>query len=391
MRAQRVTSPPFLALVLCGGLFAACASTKNDRTSQSASIGAASKPLTPAQRAEHAFLALSKRIEREQKTASTDWAKAEASYLALTTKYPKLGVAWFNLGVIQERLGKDALASSAYRKVMSLDPTLSVARENLAALVLRQGDKRQAITILREVVALDPGASVARLALGRSLLAAGRVDEAIALSQAALAADPKNLGGYCIQALAAVQSKEFQRVRLLKNQALKIDQGPSSACIHHAMGLVLRAEGETASALLAFNNAVLKDPKSNLEAWFHIAEISMEFKNFKRAVESYQTVCSLAPRNLEAFLNLGVALKGLGRFKEAESAYMQAIELAGKNPLAVAHFNLGVLYLRNLDDMKRAKQNFNTYIRLARPPQNAPVFNWLLEIDQRSSMSSGRR
>jgi len=370
-----------------------CATTKSSRGSGSSATPtkANSKPLTPQQKAEQAFAAAAKLIQGQEKANSVDWAKAEARFVELTQAHPNLAVAWFNLGVIRERLGRNQTAAAAYRKAITADPTLSSARENLAAVVLRQGDKRQAITILREVVALDPTASNARLALGRSLLAAGRVDEAIELSQAALAADPKNLGGYCIQALAAVQSEEYQRVRLLKNQALKIDKGSRSACIHHALGLVLLAEGETANALLEFNAAVKKDPKSNFEAWFRIAEISMEFKNFKRAVESYQTVCELDPRNTEAFLNLGVALKGMGRFREAESAYLKAIQLAGKSPVAQAYFNLGVLYLRNLDDMKRAEKNLKKYIKLVRPRQNAPVFNWLLEIEQRASMSSERK
>jgi tetratricopeptide (TPR) repeat protein len=381
-----------MSAFLLGSEFACATSkTSSGKVGRNSKLAGRTQPMSQKEKANQAFRAVTKNINRQQKEGKLDWAKAEKRFAALSQEHPALGKIWYNLGVSREKLGQLSEAESAYRKAISTNPNLSAARENLAAVVLRQGDKRQAISILRELVVLDPSASTARLALGHSLLAAGRKEEAIKLSQAALAADPKNIGGYCILALAAVESGENQRVRLLRNQAFKIETGAKRACLHFATGMVLLSEKRTAAALIEFSDAVSKDPKSNFEAWFRIAEISMDFKNFKRAVESYQAVCDLDPSNVEAHLNLGVALKGQGKFKAAETAYKKALSIAGKQALPEAHFNLGVLYLRNLESFAEAAKNLKKYIKLARPPQNAPVFTWLQEIEQRQEMESEMR
>jgi len=393
MFVQRKAATAILAgLSICVPL--ACGTTKSASRgsgNSTATTDEQAKTMTPEQRAENAFKAVTKNLERQQKAGKIDWEKAEQRFGELTQEYSSLASAWYNLGVAREQLGRLKPAELAYRKAIAIDPKLSSARENLASVVLRLGDRRQAISILRELVVLDPEASTARLALGRSLLAAGRRDEAIELSQAALAADPKNIGGYCILALAAVETGDNQKVRLLRDQAFKIEKGAKRACLHFAIGLVLLSEKKTAAALVEFSEAVKKDPKSNFEAWFRIAEISMEFKNFKRAVESYKAVCDLDPMNIEAHLNLGVAYKGLGDFKRAESSYKRALALAGKKDLPEAHFNLGVLYLRNLENLSLASKNLKKYIEIAAPPQNAPVFTWLQEIEQRLEMESEMR
>ena len=342
---------------------------------------------SPQQAVDSAMQKLGRKIASEEKVGQVDWASVVRELEALSDKYGTVAEERYNLGVAKERLGDYSGAEKAYRSALAINPNLSAARENLAGVVLRTGDRRQAISILRELVEIDPEAATARLALGRSLLASGRVDEAIKLSQAALAVDPKNLDGYCILALAAAESNEGPRVRLLRAQAFKLDKGPKRACLHFATGLVLLKEKDKASALFEFSEAVRLDPQSHLEAWFRIAEISMEYKNFARAVESYETVCRMNPSNVEARINLGVALKGMGKFEEAKRAYQKALSLSSGS-IPEVHFNLGVLYLKNLDNLAAAEASLRKYIDLAKPPQNAEVFSWIQEIEQRKALES---
>ena len=377
-----------LSCLLCAG---ACAATKASRRGDGSANGAkrnAGAQISPKQAVEQALSRLEKRIAQQEKAGQVDWAKVVAELENLSAKYGSVGEASYNLGVAKERRGDYEGAEKAYRRALAIDPNLSAARENLAGVVLRGGDKRQAISLLRELIEIDPEAATARLALGRSLLASGRVDEAIKLSQAALAVDPKNLDGYCILAMAAVEANEAQKVRLLRAQAFKLGKGPKRACLHFATGLVLLKENDKASALLEFSETVRLDPKSHVEAWFRIAEISMEYKNFARAVKSYETVCQINPKNVEAHLNLGVALKGMGKFPEAEKIYKKALQLSATEVPEI-HFNLGVLYFKNLDNLAAAESSFRKYIELARPSQNAEVFTWIQEIEQRKEFESG--
>jgi len=367
-----------------------CAATNTsnqgiDIDGSSSESGSAQK--SPQQATEKAMQKLRSKIAKEEKAGQVDWASVVLQLETLSDKYKTVAELRYNLGVAKERLGDDPGAEKAYRSALAINPNLSAARENLAGVVLRAGDRRQAIMILRELIEIDPDAATARLALGRSLLASGRTEEAIQLSQAALAVDPKNLDGYCILALAAAESNEGHRVRLLRAQAFKLSEGPKRACLHFATGLIFLKEKDKASALFEFSEAVRLDPQSHLEAWFRIAEISMEYKNFARAVESYETVCRMNPSNVEARINLGVALKGMGKFEEAKRAYQKALSLSS-GLVPEVHFNLGVLYLKNLDNLAAAEASLRKYIDLAKPSQNAEVFSWIQEIEQRKALES---
>lgn len=388
MKSQNISA---LFCSLLSAIAVGCAgssSTTQGTSSAGSSGGRGAVNRSPKQAVHNALKNLEKKIARQEKAGQVDWASVVSELESLAKKYGTVAEAAYNLGVAKERRGDYAGAEKAYRRALALDPNLSAARENLAGVVLRAGDRRQAIAILRELIEIDPEAATARLALGRSLLASGRTDEAIKLSQAALAVDPKNLDGYCILALAAAESNEGQRVRLLRAQAFKLGKGPKRACLHFATGLALLKEKDKASALLEFSEAVRLDPKSHLEAWFRIAEISMEYKNFAKAVKSYETVCQMNPNNVEAHINLGVALKGMGKFPEAEKAYKKALRLSSGS-IPEVHFNLGVLYFKNLENLVAAEASLKKYIELANPAQNAEVFNWIQEIEQRRELESG--
>src|ERR671928_215772 len=75
-------------------------------------------------------------------------------------------------------------------------------------------------------------------------------------------------------------------------------------------------QDETAVALVSFERAAAKDPKL-LDARFRIAQISMGYKDFKKAITNYAAVTEVDPKSPAAYVNLGVALKGSGNFQDA--------------------------------------------------------------------------
>lgn len=330
-------------------------------------------------------------VEASKKGKEVDWREAEDAMGALTSQHPKFALGWYNLGVARDKLGKTDQAEDAYRRAVQRDPGLREAHLNLASLVLRKGDHRQAISILRELVERDPGAAKARVALAQSLLNHGQPEDAVRLAQEALARAPKTMEAYCVLTQAAVKEQDHQRVRLLVAQAMKIDSGPASACLHHALAQVLTVQKRTAEALQEYRNVVAKDGGGIPEARFRIAEISLGFKDFRTAVDAYTSVTEIDPKNAAAFVNLGVAYKGGGQFAEAEKAYLQAIAAGGDEVPPQAHFNLGVLYLKNLDRLDDARTQLKRYLAVGNVGGDDPAFAWLEEIDQRKAMEAEMR
>jgi tetratricopeptide (TPR) repeat protein len=112
----------------------------------------------------------------------------------------------------------------------------------------------------------------------------------------------------------------------------------------------------------------------------------MGYKDFRKAITNYSAVTEVDPKNPAAYVNLGVALKGSGNYAEAEKVYLKAIEVAGTGGAAEAHFNLGVLYMKNLSRREDAKAQLKRYLQLADAGSDDPAFAMLEEIDKLKAM-----
>ncbi len=316
-------------------------------------------------------------LREDAKKGHLDYSDVNARMDDVLHRYPNYALALFNKGVALEHLGQDKEAEDAYRRAIALNPALREAQENLAALAAKR-DPGEAVSLLRELIARDPGAAQARIALASYVMAQGDYDEATNLCQEALTYQPKNIGGYCVLAQAAVKQKDLLRARLLAAQGLKIDK--NGACLHFVLGQVALAEKQTGQALAAFETAVQNNPRL-IEARFRIAQISMGFKDFKKAIDNYVAITKAEPKNAAAYVNLGIALKGSGRFDDAEKAYQQAIQVADGPSAGPAHYNLGVLYLRDLKRLDDAQENLKRVLQVGDGDDDT-VFKMLEEIQQ---------
>jgi tetratricopeptide (TPR) repeat protein len=328
--------------------------------------------------------------EFQSETASLDgkWDDLQDHMKSFTRKHPDFAPAWYDLGLAQHRLGKLDDAKESYEKALQVDPKLRQASENLAAIEVQKGDPRSASVRLRQLVDSDPAAANARSALAESLVQEGQIDEAENLARESLAHKPKNLQAYCTLARGAVAKKQAALARLLVSQGFKANE--SAGCLHFVLGSLLFHEKQIAQAMEEFEKAVEQQPDL-IEARFRIAQISMGLKDFKKAVSSYEAVTKVDPKNAAAWVNMGVAYKGSAQFAEAEKAYLKAIEVATDQSVPEAHFNLGVLYLRNMNRAEDARSQLKRYLQLGGTEGNDPAFGMLEEIDQLKAMEEQQK
>lgn len=366
---------------LCLLATAACAKKTGEAKLDPAPPGKPSVQVVKANEAAKDFQAEADAIK--QGGGEPNWSDVASRMEGLTAKHPGYGLAWYNLGVAYENLGKNDQAADAYRRALSTNEKLREAQENLAALAVKRGESNEAVGLLQDLVDRDPGAAEARVALATHHLQKDEIDEATALARDALGYQPKNIGAYCVLAEAAVKTKDHLRARLVAAQGLKID--PDASCLHYVLGLVALREEELAVAIASFERAIEKDG-TLLEARFHVAQISMGYKDFKKAIDNYTAVTQQNPKAVAAFVNLGVAHKGSGQFDLAEAAYKKAIEAAGADGAPDAHYNLGVLYLRNMSKLPAARDELKRYLQLA-DGNNDQVFGMLEEIEKLEALA----
>jgi tetratricopeptide (TPR) repeat protein len=290
-----------------------------------------------------------------------NWSDVASRMQEFVDDHPNYGPAWYNLGVAHQNQGDSQQAEQAYRLALRHQSNLREASENLAASLAKRDESSQAIQVLSELVAKDPGAAKARVSLARIHSRKGEFEEAERLLKEALAYEPKNLDAYCGLADIALKRGKGLRVRMLAAQGLKIE--PKTACLYSALGGVALKDGDKAVALASFQKAVEYDPDL-IEARFRVAEVSLDFKDFKKAVDNYEAVIQRFPNDVAALVDLGVAYKGLGRFQDAERVYKQAIAASGPVGTPAAHFNLGVLYLRNLGNLDASQAQLRRFLEL---------------------------
>ena len=318
--------------------------------------------------------------------SSPDYEDVARRMSKLTEQHPEHGLAWYNLAVAEERLGRSESAVAAYQRAIAANDDLREARENLAALAAREGNAREAVGHLRELVAQDPGAADARVALARHYVGRGQLEEARSLCIEALTFEPKNIGAYCVLGDAALQANNVLRVRLLTAQGLKIE--PEAACLHDLRGRVAQKEGDPGAALRHFQRAVKAD-SSKTETQFRIGEISLAYRDYNRAQGAFSTLTQADPKNAAAWVNLGIAQKAMGKPQEAEKSYQAGLD-ASDEPLPAAHYNLGLLYLRHLDRLDDAETQLKRYLQTAEG-EGEEVYAWLEEIATRKQLAEDER
>ncbi len=369
--------------VALAGLSACATQSNTGSGGEGNGDGKAVAPKPPEVRAEEAFEAEVKVIESEMKDGQpSDWEDVADRMREVAEHHPSYGLAWYNLGVAEERQGRRAQAEEAYRRAMANGGPRE-AQVNLAAMALAAGDERQAFSMLRDQVDRDPGAAQARLSLAEVSAARGEFEEATRLAREALGRLPKEIRAYCVLAEASLADKDFTRTRLIASQGFKLDE--NAACLHFALANMHMAEKETAKALASYERAAQLDPQL-VEARFRIAEVSMSYKDFARAAANFRAITEAQPTNAGAYVNLGVAAKGGNNLELAEQSYLKAIEVAGAEPVPAAHFNLGVLYLKHLNRLDDAQTHLKRYLQVGNAGSDDKAFGLLEEIAQRRAM-----
>jgi len=116
-------------------------------------------------------------------------------------------------------------------------------------------------------------------------------------------------------------------------------------------------------ALAEFKQAVALN-NDFLEAHMNIGAITLSFRDYKTAEDSFRRVLALNPNKktkIDALVGLGVALRGQRKFAEAMSKYKEALALDPTNK-AIA-YNQGILvqdYMFDASNPAKAMQDLQT-------------------------------
>ncbi len=315
----------------------------------------------------------------EQKSLKVyDWGLLEKKFQAAIAADGQFAEAWYNLGVVYERMHRPQDAMNAYQRALQLKPYFKEAAENLALLLQADGRAADALSLIQGVLKIYPEDGGARARLAAIYQAAGDTKQAMHYAREALMRDPKSLTAYKVMMNCYLDRNNLDMAKLVALRATKLKADDPE--LYYTMGLIQERQDDQPGAIYQYMRA-LQGQDDFLRAHVRIAQIATKNADWTTAATHYQKIVQYDPSNQAARLNLGISYKGLGEIDKAMAEY-DAI-LKSQNPLPLAWFAMGVLFQVHKDMPEKALEYYKNFVAhsTSTVPANHAVFEHIRECE----------
>jgi Tfp pilus assembly protein PilF len=277
-----------------------------------------------------------------------DLLGARQAFTDATRKDSGSPASHYALGTVLDRLGDVSGAQQEYRAAFGDKPDYEPAIGAYALSLATMGHTGEADTFLTEKREKLPNSPAIATYLAEVRSRAGNSGDAQRLAQAALAMNPDFK-----PAMVVIAHDHYRARRIeLANYALtaildgfgelspaRDKDNPDARLLR---GLIEKELGLRAAAMADFDAARAKRPDM-VEALIQSGVMKLEAGNVLDATPLLESAVHFAPSSPLAHLNLGDAYRLGGRVADAKKEFDTS--LAMDSSLAVAHYDLGLLYL----------------------------------------------
>jgi tetratricopeptide (TPR) repeat protein len=311
-----------------------------------------------------------------------DFAAAEVLLLKLVDRDSSSYVAWFDLGFVENALGKVEMSIAAYRKSVAVKPDVFESNLNLGLQLAKTGQP-EAEKFLRTATRLKPTSNAAEgefrawLSLGHAL-ERSKPEEALHAYQRAATLQPKETEPHLSAGLLLEQESKFADAEQEYKQALALDsrsadattglanlymQGrrfpeadvylrnllaihPESAPAHIQLGRILAAQGKNDEAIAELQSGLELKPDDDATQR-EVAELYATAGKNDQAEAAYGRLLAAHPNDAELHRCLGEALLREKKFQQAQQEFATAVKL--KPDLGEAYGGLAFAASENKD------------------------------------------
>ncbi len=291
-----------------------------------------------------------------------DYAAAEPLLRKLLDRDPENYVAWFDLGFVENALGKVEDSIAAYRKSVAAKPDVFESNLNLGLQLAKTGQP-EAETYLRAATHLRPtshaadGLYRAWLSLAEAI-EMSKPEEALAAYQQAETLQPKQAEPHLSAGQLLEQENKYSDAEQEYKQALALDSRSTdavmglaniymrgrrfpeaeeylrkllavnleSAPVHIQLGRVLAAEGKTDGAILELQAGLKLAPGDDV-AQRDLADVYVAAGKNDLAETAYRGLSAAQPNDADLHRRLGQALLRQKKFPEAQQEFLSAVKL----------------------------------------------------------------
>jgi cytochrome c-type biogenesis protein CcmH/NrfG len=122
---------------------------------------------------------------------------------------------------------------------------------------------------------------------------------------------------------------------------------------------------------------VARDPK-NVQAWIQLGNDYFDTRQPQKAIDAYGRALELRPSDPNVLTDQGVMYRDVGQFDRAIANFQKANEVDPKHVQSL--YNMGVVYLNDLKQPKKAVEAWNKVIQVA--PQSEQAAQARMGIEQ---------
>ena len=310
-----------------------------------------------------------------------DYAAAEPLLRKVLTTDDANYVAWFELGFVENGLGKVDESIAAYRKSVAAKPDVFESNLNLG-LQLAKTNQADAAQFLRAATQLKPTSHVAEgkarawLSLAH-VLEATKPEEAIAAYREAAVLQPKDPEPHVAAGILLEKQNKFSEAESEYKQAVALDPSsdavtglanlymrgrrlpeakeylrkliaahPDQAAAHIQLGQILADEGKNEDAIAELQTGVKLAP-TDVAAQRDLADLYFTMKKNDQAEAAYRGLLASKPNDAELHHALGKSLLEQKKFVDAEKEFAVAVKL--KPDFGEAYGNLAFAASENKD------------------------------------------
>jgi tetratricopeptide (TPR) repeat protein len=304
-------------------------------------------------------------------------SSAQNSSSAPTSNY----VAWFELGFVENALGKVDDSIAAYRKSVAAKPDVFESNLNLG-LQLAKTSQPDAAQFLLAATQLKPTSHVAEgkarawLSLAH-VLEGTKPEEAVAAYREAATLQPKDPEPHVAAGALFEKQNKFAEAETEYKQAVALDPSsdaviglsnlymrgrrfpeaaeylrkliaahPERADAHIQLGQILADEGKNDEAIAELQTGVKLAP-ADFAAQRNLADLYLTIKKNDQAEAIYRVLVAAKPDDADLHHELGKSLLEQKKFSDAEKEFMTAVKL--KPGFAEAYGNLAFAASENKD------------------------------------------
>ena len=301
-------------------------------------------------------------IQAEAAIEKKDYAAAEPVLQKVIAAEPQNFTAWFDLGFVNNALGKTEDAIAAYRKSVAAKADVFESNLNLGLMLAKSGqpDAEQylrAATQLKPAAQTNAGLARAWLSLAH-VIEATKPDQALESYRQAATLQPKDPEPHLSAAVLLGKENRFSDAIEQYKQVLAID--PSSADALTGLANIYMRGRQFGPAEEALRKLVALRP-DDAGAHMRLGRMLAVAGNNDAAIAELQMAQKLVPDDPGVQRDLADLYRSAGKYDLAETQYKSLITASPKDP--ELHAGLGQTYLA-MHKYAEAQQEFITAVTL---------------------------